>query len=197
MNQQLTSQFSSIRLLATTSADCTVQIWRTADFSRMTELKENSQRWVWDCAFSSDSQYIITGKLTTIGAPIHYHLISLHLGWTLNRITININVICSWFQSFVKIHIITDRTGTQNWQSIQNLGALLIAEHHHLWSFSGAAANICLTHHGLMTPHGFSDLGLYQNLNHLYFDKFYNSKNFVTVSESSLHWQEMVQKCIS
>lgn len=29
----------------------------------MTELKEQSQRWVWDCAFSSDSQYIITGKV--------------------------------------------------------------------------------------------------------------------------------------
>ena len=27
----------------------------------MTELKENAQRWVWDCAFSGDSQYIITG----------------------------------------------------------------------------------------------------------------------------------------
>jgi hypothetical protein len=27
----------------------------------MTELKETAQRWVWDCAFSGDSQYIITG----------------------------------------------------------------------------------------------------------------------------------------
>ncbi len=50
------------RLLATTSADATVRIWRTADFSLMTELKENSQRWVWDCAFSGDSQYLLTGK---------------------------------------------------------------------------------------------------------------------------------------
>ncbi|KAK2153662.1 hypothetical protein LSH36_290g03093 [Paralvinella palmiformis] len=47
-------------LLATTSADTTVKIWRTADFSLMTELKEQNQRWVWDCAFSGDSQYIIT-----------------------------------------------------------------------------------------------------------------------------------------
>ena len=26
------------------------------------ELKETNQRWVWDCAFSGDSQYIITGE---------------------------------------------------------------------------------------------------------------------------------------
>jgi hypothetical protein len=33
----------------------------TADLTLMTELKETAQRWVWDCAFSGDSQYIITG----------------------------------------------------------------------------------------------------------------------------------------
>ncbi|XP_064607066.1 target of rapamycin complex subunit lst8-like [Liolophura sinensis] len=49
-------------LLATTSADRTCKIWRTADLSLMTELKENTQRWVWDCAFSGDSQYIITAS---------------------------------------------------------------------------------------------------------------------------------------
>ena len=53
------------RLLATTSADTSVKIWRTADFSLMTELKEPNQRWVWDCAFSGDSQYIITGNIFT------------------------------------------------------------------------------------------------------------------------------------
>lgn len=48
-------------LLATTSADQTVKIWKTADFSLLTTLDAN-QRWVWDCAFSSDSQYLVTGK---------------------------------------------------------------------------------------------------------------------------------------
>ncbi|XP_036368013.1 target of rapamycin complex subunit lst8 isoform X2 [Octopus sinensis] len=49
-------------LLATTSADCSAVIWKTADFSKLTELKDNTQRWVWDCAFSGDSQYIITAS---------------------------------------------------------------------------------------------------------------------------------------
>lgn len=48
--------------LATTSADTTVAIWQTADFSLSKILKETSQRWVWDCAFSEDSQYLITAS---------------------------------------------------------------------------------------------------------------------------------------
>ena len=51
------------RLLATTSADQTCCIWRTADLSLMTKLRDQNQRWVWDCAFSGDSQYIITGTV--------------------------------------------------------------------------------------------------------------------------------------
>ena len=47
--------------LATTSADTTVNIWQTSDFSLKKTLKEANQRWVWDCAFSEDSQYLITG----------------------------------------------------------------------------------------------------------------------------------------
>ncbi|ELU05495.1 hypothetical protein CAPTEDRAFT_165576 [Capitella teleta] len=59
----LKCQFSpDSTLLATTSADSSVKIWRTADFSLMTELKEPTQRWVWDCVFSGDSQYIITAS---------------------------------------------------------------------------------------------------------------------------------------
>ena len=76
-------------LLATTSADQTVKLWRTADLlplvkqdqeklenslslsnswptadniSPMIELKDVNQRWVWDLAFSADSQYVITGN---------------------------------------------------------------------------------------------------------------------------------------
>ncbi|KAA8581805.1 hypothetical protein FQN60_003386 [Etheostoma spectabile] len=52
-------------LLATCSADQTCKIWRTSNFSLMTELSiksnnpgETSRGWMWDCAFSGDSQYI-------------------------------------------------------------------------------------------------------------------------------------------
>lgn len=51
-------------LLATTSADGTCKIWSTADFTeRNTLRKGTNKKWVWDCAFSSDSQYVITGEL--------------------------------------------------------------------------------------------------------------------------------------
>ncbi|XP_067935101.1 target of rapamycin complex subunit lst8-like [Watersipora subatra] len=52
-------------LLATTSADGTIRIWKTIDFSKVAELSlgaENSKLWVWDCAFSDDSTYIISGS---------------------------------------------------------------------------------------------------------------------------------------
>ena len=52
-----------VSFLATTSADTTVNIWQTADFSLKKTLKETNQRWVWDCAFSEDSQYLITGTI--------------------------------------------------------------------------------------------------------------------------------------
>ena len=57
------------RLLATCSADQTCKIWRTSNFSLMTELSikssnpgESSRGWMWGCAFSGDSQYIVTGE---------------------------------------------------------------------------------------------------------------------------------------
>merc|ERR1712002_1238122 len=49
-------------LMMTTSADHTAKVWKTADFSLMTELKTPTQRWVWDAAFSADSQFVITGS---------------------------------------------------------------------------------------------------------------------------------------
>ncbi|RWS14492.1 target of rapamycin complex subunit lst8-like isoform X1 [Dinothrombium tinctorium] len=74
-------------LLVTTSADQTAKLWRTSDLEPLlvgddfnngsgvdsgwqvadhvsphAELKDANQRWVWDVAFSNDSQYIITGS---------------------------------------------------------------------------------------------------------------------------------------
>lgn len=60
----------SFRLLATTSADGTAKIWKTADWTVVSTLQEKAQRWVWDCAFSEDSQYIITGKYPPVCVSI-------------------------------------------------------------------------------------------------------------------------------
>ncbi|CAH1273587.1 MLST8 [Branchiostoma lanceolatum] len=57
-------------LLATTSADQSVNIWRTTDFSLKCNLalknstltEQVQKRWVWDCAWSSDSQYLVTAS---------------------------------------------------------------------------------------------------------------------------------------
>ncbi|GIX85477.1 target of rapamycin complex subunit lst8 [Caerostris extrusa] len=71
-------------LLVTTSADCSAKIWRTADLNLipnnqnnessdnvewtkipttpLIELRDNNQRWVWDVAFSADSQYLFTAS---------------------------------------------------------------------------------------------------------------------------------------
>jgi target of rapamycin complex subunit LST8 len=53
---------SDVKLLATASADTTVKIWSTDDdqFSLVMTL-EGHQRWVWDCAFSADSAYVVSG----------------------------------------------------------------------------------------------------------------------------------------
>ena len=53
--------FPLIRYLATTSADQTAKLWRTSDFTLHSTLQTENQRWVWDIAFSADSQYAITG----------------------------------------------------------------------------------------------------------------------------------------
>ncbi|CAF4965118.1 unnamed protein product, partial [Rotaria socialis] len=48
-------------LLATTSADGTAKIWRTSDLACLYELKHDRlQNWVWDCAFTSDSVFLLT-----------------------------------------------------------------------------------------------------------------------------------------
>ncbi len=50
--------------LATCSADTTVKIWSISpsfDF-KQEKVLAGHQRWVWDCAFSADSAYLVTGK---------------------------------------------------------------------------------------------------------------------------------------
>ena len=52
-----------IRYLATCSADTTVKIWsigRHWEF-KLEKVLQGHQRWVWDCAFSADSAYLVTG----------------------------------------------------------------------------------------------------------------------------------------
>jgi WD40 repeat protein len=55
------------RYLATCSADTTVKIWSISqnyEF-RQEKVLQGHQRWVWDCAFSADSAYLVTGKKFT------------------------------------------------------------------------------------------------------------------------------------
>ncbi|GLH02921.1 Protein LST8 homolog [Gryllus bimaculatus] len=52
----------ALKLFVTTSADQTARIWKTIGFSLVQELKHDEQRWVWDAAFSADSQYVLTAS---------------------------------------------------------------------------------------------------------------------------------------
>jgi WD40 repeat protein len=51
------------RFLATCSADTTVKIWSISQNYEFRQEKAlvGHQRWVWDCAFSADSAYLVTG----------------------------------------------------------------------------------------------------------------------------------------
>ncbi|KAF8742695.1 hypothetical protein AX14_002509 [Amanita brunnescens Koide BX004] len=53
-----------VRYLATCSADTTVKIWSISpNFEiRQDKVLIGHQRWVWDCAFSADSAYLVTGE---------------------------------------------------------------------------------------------------------------------------------------
>lgn len=59
-------------LLVTTSGDGTARVWSMHDFSLVKELTHTSQRWVWDAAFSADSQYVFTGKCSFYMILIHH-----------------------------------------------------------------------------------------------------------------------------
>ena len=46
--------------LATCSADHTARIWSTEQNFNLETTLQGHQRWVWDCAFSADSAYLVT-----------------------------------------------------------------------------------------------------------------------------------------
>jgi G protein beta subunit-like protein len=59
-----TFRLRSGRYLATCSADTTVKIWSISsnyEF-KLEKVLQGHQRWVWDCAFSADSAYLVTGE---------------------------------------------------------------------------------------------------------------------------------------
>ncbi|XP_062525778.1 target of rapamycin complex subunit lst8 isoform X3 [Bombyx mori] len=49
-------------MLVTTSGDCSAKIWRTSDWALLRELRRDTQRWVWDAAFTLDSRFLFTGS---------------------------------------------------------------------------------------------------------------------------------------
>ena len=68
-----------LRYLATCSADTTVKIWSISpsyDF-KQEKILIGHQRWVWDCAFSADSAYLVTGKYLCDFRLYLYHLAQL------------------------------------------------------------------------------------------------------------------------
>ncbi len=52
---------SPCRYLATAAADHTVKLCSTKKFS-LAKTLVGHQRWVWDCVFSADSAYLVTGS---------------------------------------------------------------------------------------------------------------------------------------
>ena len=49
------------RYLATTSADKTIKIWNVEDSFSLDKTLIGHTRWVWDCSFSADSAYLVSG----------------------------------------------------------------------------------------------------------------------------------------
>lgn len=64
--------FLSNRHLATCSADKTIKIWSTENFEfKLERVLEGHQRWVWDCAYSADSAYLVTGTRALSRSNVH------------------------------------------------------------------------------------------------------------------------------
>jgi G protein beta subunit-like protein len=49
------------RTLCTTSSDKTAKLWDVEDEFNMKHSLAVHTAWVWDCAFSGDSKYVVTG----------------------------------------------------------------------------------------------------------------------------------------
>jgi G protein beta subunit-like protein len=60
-----------IRTLCTTSSDKTAKLWDVDDEFSMSHSLAVHTAWVWDCAFSGDSKYLVTGST--------HSLVSTHL----------------------------------------------------------------------------------------------------------------------
>lgn len=54
-------------MLATTSADHNAKIWDTDQNFAEQKTLVGHQRWIWDCTFSVDSNYLITVSSDTTG----------------------------------------------------------------------------------------------------------------------------------
>jgi WD40 repeat protein len=61
----LTIILDLVRFLATTSSDKTTKIWNVDDGFTLDKTLIGHQRWVWDCAFSADSAYLVTGTCSS------------------------------------------------------------------------------------------------------------------------------------
>ncbi|KAG6334453.1 hypothetical protein ID866_4631, partial [Astraeus odoratus] len=69
-----------VKYLATCSADTTVKIWSISENYefRQEKVLQGHQRWVWDCAFSADSAYLVTGTYYTSHYDLIYGIELLH-----------------------------------------------------------------------------------------------------------------------
>jgi WD40 repeat protein len=65
---RLTHCASAGRHLATCSSDHSCKVWDLKSMALLTTLVGH-QRWVWDCAFSADSSYLVTGTPAVAGCP--------------------------------------------------------------------------------------------------------------------------------
>eukprot|EP00954_Amorphochlora_amoebiformis_P024246 1365185-Amorphochlora_amoeboformis.AAC.1 len=55
-----------VKYLATTSADKTIKIWNISKKFELEKTLVGHQRWVWDCCFSADSQYLVSGQMWSV-----------------------------------------------------------------------------------------------------------------------------------
>jgi G protein beta subunit-like protein len=58
----LKCRFSPDSSLLVTTSENSAKVWKMSDFSLKNNLECTGQRWVWDCAFTSDSQYLLTAS---------------------------------------------------------------------------------------------------------------------------------------